>query len=298
MNMNMKTKSSNSILGWSYLMMLMKNNLPYICMVVCNIVYAGMALFAKAVISKGMNPYIFGAYRQAFGTLALAPFAFYLERKNSALLSCSILCKIFLVSLIGITLCINLLNVSFCYVPATFASATTNTIPAITFIIAILLRTLIINLIVISKGIIFISTTKKLTTNLVVGIFFRMESVAITEWSGVAKMVSFGNLITDFQEEEDNVMIDDNVGFTVVFDEEEEQNGFDDDDLKVETKLLGHLQFDNFSLVKCLLQNRLKIVWCTRLARAEDQKTREKIEEEMLESGLELAAILEQLQAD
>ncbi|GMP65052.1 hypothetical protein CsSME_00026015 [Camellia sinensis var. sinensis] len=43
------------------------------------------------------------------------------------------------------------------------------------------------------------------------------------------QMVSFGNLITDFQEEEDNVMIDDNVGFTVVFDEEEEQeeeNGF------------------------------------------------------------------------
>ncbi|CAL5417398.1 unnamed protein product [Camellia sinensis] len=71
-----------------------------------------------------------------------------------------------------ITLCINLLNVSFCYVPATFASATTNTIPAITFIIAILL-----------------STTKKLTTNLVVGIFFRMESVAITEWSGVAKVL-------------------------------------------------------------------------------------------------------------
>ncbi|GMP79359.1 hypothetical protein CsSME_00034936 [Camellia sinensis var. sinensis] len=154
--MNMKTKSSNSILGWSYLMMLMKNNLPYISMVVCNIIFAGMALFAKAVISKGMNPYIFGAYRQAFATLALAPFAFYLERKNSAPLSCSILCKIFLVSLIGITLCINLLNASFCYVPATFASATTNTIPAITFIIAILLR---------------------------------MESVAITEWSGVAKVL-------------------------------------------------------------------------------------------------------------
>ncbi|GMP79361.1 hypothetical protein CsSME_00034936 [Camellia sinensis var. sinensis] len=133
--MNMKTKSSNSILGWSYLMMLMKNNLPYISMVVCNIIFAGMALFAKAVISKGMNPYIFGAYRQAFATLALAPFAFYLER---------------------ITLCINLLNASFCYVPATFASATTNTIPAITFIIAILLR---------------------------------MESVAITEWSGVAKVL-------------------------------------------------------------------------------------------------------------
>ncbi|CAL5414509.1 unnamed protein product [Camellia sinensis] len=78
--MNMKMKSSNSILGCSHLMMLMKNNLPYICIVMCNIVYAGMV--SKAVISKGMNPYIFGAYRQAFATLALAPFAFYLERKE------------------------------------------------------------------------------------------------------------------------------------------------------------------------------------------------------------------------
>ncbi|GMP79357.1 hypothetical protein CsSME_00034935 [Camellia sinensis var. sinensis] len=139
--------------------MLMKNNLPYICMVVCNIIFAGMALFAKAVISKGMNPYIFGAYRQAFATLALAPFAFYLERITSAMpmsFMSKCLFNIFLVVLIMITLCINLLNVSFCYVPATFASATTNTIPAITFIIAILLR---------------------------------MESVAITEWSGVAKVL-------------------------------------------------------------------------------------------------------------
>ncbi|GMP79369.1 hypothetical protein CsSME_00034943 [Camellia sinensis var. sinensis] len=151
----MKMMSSNSILGCSHLMMLMKNNLPYICMVMCNIVYAGMVLLSKAVISKGMNPYIFGAYLQAFATLALAPFAFYLERKNSAPLSCSILCKI-LVSLIGITRCLNLWNISLCYIPATFASATSNAIPAITFIMAILLR---------------------------------MESIAITEWSGVAKVL-------------------------------------------------------------------------------------------------------------
>ncbi|KAF5949909.1 hypothetical protein HYC85_011902 [Camellia sinensis] len=68
------------------------------------------------------------------------------------------------------------------------------------------------------------------------------------------------------------------------------------DDREVETKLLVHLQFDKFSLIKHLLQNRLKIVWCTCLARAEDEK-RKKIEEEMLGSGPELVAILEQLHA-
>lgn len=69
------------------------------------------------------------------------------------------------------------------------------------------------------------------------------------------------------------------------------------DDREVETKLLVHLQFDKFSLVKFLLRNRLKIVWCTRLARAEDQDERKKIEEEMTGLGPELASIVEQLHA-
>ncbi|KAK1409041.1 hypothetical protein QVD17_41306 [Tagetes erecta] len=69
------------------------------------------------------------------------------------------------------------------------------------------------------------------------------------------------------------------------------------DDLEVETKLLVHLQFDKFSLIKYLLRNRLKIVWCTRLARAEDQEQRKQIEETMMKLGPDLVAVLEQLYA-
>ncbi|KAL4388632.1 hypothetical protein GQ457_09G026400 [Hibiscus cannabinus] len=69
------------------------------------------------------------------------------------------------------------------------------------------------------------------------------------------------------------------------------------DDREVENNLLAHLQFDKFSLIKYLLRNRLKVVWCTRLARAEDQEERKKIEEEMMNLGPDLAAILEQLHA-
>ncbi|KAL0313818.1 UNVERIFIED_CONTAM: DExH-box ATP-dependent RNA helicase DExH12 [Sesamum angustifolium] len=69
------------------------------------------------------------------------------------------------------------------------------------------------------------------------------------------------------------------------------------DDREVETKLLVHLQFDKFSLIKYLLRNRLKVVWCTRLARAEDQEKRKEIEEEMMGLGPDHAAILEQLHA-
>ncbi|KAJ4827132.1 DExH-box ATP-dependent RNA helicase DExH12 [Turnera subulata] len=69
------------------------------------------------------------------------------------------------------------------------------------------------------------------------------------------------------------------------------------DDREIESKLLMLLQFDMFSLIKFLLRNRLKIVWCTRLARAKDQEERKQIEEEMIGSGPDLAAILEQLHA-
>ncbi|KAL0326055.1 UNVERIFIED_CONTAM: WAT1-related protein [Sesamum radiatum] len=99
-----------------------------------------MALFSKAAISKGMNPYVFVAYRQAFATLTLAPFAFFLDRKKSDPLSYSLIWKIFLASLFGITLSLNLYAYAINYVSATFASASNNTIPALTFLIAVAFR--------------------------------------------------------------------------------------------------------------------------------------------------------------
>jgi pre-mRNA-splicing helicase BRR2 len=49
-----------------------------------------------------------------------------------------------------------------------------------------------------------------------------------------------------------------------------------DGDRDVETQLVQQLDFDKFDLIKELLKNRLKIVWCTRLqrAQAEDEKAR------------------------
>uniref|UniRef100_J3LSQ6 RNA helicase n=1 Tax=Oryza brachyantha TaxID=4533 RepID=J3LSQ6_ORYBR len=68
------------------------------------------------------------------------------------------------------------------------------------------------------------------------------------------------------------------------------------DDQDVESRLLMLLDCEKFDFIKLLLLNRLKIVWCTRLARAEDQEQREKIEEDML-SNPTLTPILEQLHA-
>ncbi|KQJ92834.1 DExH-box ATP-dependent RNA helicase DExH12 [Brachypodium distachyon] len=68
------------------------------------------------------------------------------------------------------------------------------------------------------------------------------------------------------------------------------------DDRDVENRLVMELDYEKFDLIKLVLRNRFKIVWCTRLARAEDQEERKKIEEEMMDNPT-LAPILEQLHA-
>ncbi|MCL7047252.1 hypothetical protein MKW94_014479 [Papaver nudicaule] len=69
------------------------------------------------------------------------------------------------------------------------------------------------------------------------------------------------------------------------------------DNREVERNLLVLLDFDKFDLIKELLRNRIKIVWCTRLARASNEEEKKKLEEDMMGLGPELASILEQLHA-
>ncbi|KAL8524495.1 hypothetical protein ACS0TY_014184 [Phlomoides rotata] len=116
---------------------ILEKNKACLGMIIVQIVFTGMSMFSKAAIDKGMNPYIFVVYRQAFATITLAPFAYFLDRKKADPLSYSLLLKIFLISLFGTTLSLNLYSYSINYVSATFASATVNSIPAITFLIAV-----------------------------------------------------------------------------------------------------------------------------------------------------------------
>ncbi|KAM0830501.1 hypothetical protein ACQ4PT_066171 [Festuca glaucescens] len=67
-------------------------------------------------------------------------------------------------------------------------------------------------------------------------------------------------------------------------------------DRDVENRLVVELGHEKFDLIKLVLCNRFKIVWCTRLARAEDQEERKKIEEEMV-GNPSSAPILKQLHA-
>lgn len=65
---------------------------------------------------------------------------------------------------------------------------------------------------------------------------------------------------------------------------------------EVENKLVALLDFERFELIKELLLNRARVVWCTRLARAQDGEERAQIEDEMA-GDAEGRAILDALSA-
>ena len=66
---------------------------------------------------------------------------------------------------------------------------------------------------------------------------------------------------------------------------------------EAENKLVLLLDFSHFDLVKLLLSNRLKIVWCTRLARATSEDERNELKGQMTAAGGPLAALVEALSA-
>ncbi|CAA7024422.1 unnamed protein product [Microthlaspi erraticum] len=119
--------------------MMMKHK-ANMAMVLVQIFYAGMPLLSKVAISQGTNPFVFVFYRQAFAVFALSPFAFFLESSKSSPLSIVLLLKIFMISLCGLTLSLNLYYVAIENTTATFAAATTNAIPSITFVLALIFR--------------------------------------------------------------------------------------------------------------------------------------------------------------
>ncbi|ONK57239.1 uncharacterized protein A4U43_C10F18030 [Asparagus officinalis] len=92
----------------------------------------------KLAINDGMDMRILVAYRYLFASAFLGPLAFFLERKSRPSLTWKILMQAFFCGLFGGTLAQNLYVVSVKLTSATFATAMTNLIPAITFVMAVI----------------------------------------------------------------------------------------------------------------------------------------------------------------
>ncbi|KAG6588585.1 WAT1-related protein, partial [Cucurbita argyrosperma subsp. sororia] len=114
--------------------------LPLLAMVVVQFLYAGLNITSKLAMEFGMNPMVLVAYRQMFGTIAIAPCAYWFERKGRPKITKPILFQILLCSLTGATGNQVFYYVGLKYSSPTIACALTNVLPAATFLLALLFR--------------------------------------------------------------------------------------------------------------------------------------------------------------
>ncbi|MFQ6641726.1 hypothetical protein Gotur_016380 [Gossypium turneri] len=113
---------------------------PYFAAIFLQVGLAGMDILSKAALNQGMSNYVLVVYRHAIATLVMAPFAVILEKKVRPKMTISIFIKIMVLSLLEPVIDQNLYYVGMKYTTATFAAAMYNILPAITFLMAWILR--------------------------------------------------------------------------------------------------------------------------------------------------------------
>ncbi|XP_010911989.1 WAT1-related protein At5g64700 isoform X2 [Elaeis guineensis] len=96
----------------------MNNAKVHLAVFLVRAIYAGLHITSKAAFNGGMSAYVFVLYRLVLATLFLAPFAFVLERVTATLI---------------------IYSVALDYTSATLSSAIMNSIPVVTFIVAVTL---------------------------------------------------------------------------------------------------------------------------------------------------------------
>ncbi|XP_031115821.1 WAT1-related protein At2g39510-like [Ipomoea triloba] len=111
---------------------------PYLAVIFLQFGYAGLTIVVKFALNEGMSPYTYLVYRNVFAALAVAPFAIFFERKVRPKMTISTLLKITVLGLVGPGMQLFYLGMQ--YTTATFTASLYNVLPAITFLLAWILR--------------------------------------------------------------------------------------------------------------------------------------------------------------
>ncbi|KAH9654160.1 WAT1-related protein [Citrus sinensis] len=111
---------------------------PAMAMVALQFLYAGVALFTRVALVQGLSPRVFVVYRQGTAALIMAPIVYISTRKSSYRLSLGLRTFgwLFVASLIGVTANQNAYFEGLYLSSSTVASAMTNLMPAVTFVMA------------------------------------------------------------------------------------------------------------------------------------------------------------------
>ncbi|KAK3009452.1 hypothetical protein RJ639_014209 [Escallonia herrerae] len=125
---------------------------PYVLVIFVQVGFAGFGIIAKSALNQGMSHYTLSVYRNAIAAVVFAPFAIVLERPR---MTTSFFFKLLLLGLLecvllrfaGLSICRcrpvidqNLYYAGMKYTTATFATAMSNILPALTFCMAWILR--------------------------------------------------------------------------------------------------------------------------------------------------------------
>ncbi|GMY06219.1 WAT1-related protein At4g08300-like isoform X5 [Fagus crenata] len=109
---------------------------PHILMVLVHIGYTILYLITDASFSHGMNPHLFVTYRHVLGGLVMFPFAYFLERKVRPKMTLALFLEMFLLSMVGVSLTLNMYFACLKYTSPTFVTSMVNVVASLTFVIA------------------------------------------------------------------------------------------------------------------------------------------------------------------
>ncbi|CAN4091840.1 unnamed protein product [Withania somnifera] len=118
---------------------------PHLLMILVQICYTFLYFITEASFNHGMNPHVYVTYRHIVGGLVMLPFAYFLERGTRPKLTMGLLLEFFVLSLMGVSLTLNMYFVSLNFTSPTFVASMINTIAALTFVLAVILRLEIVN---------------------------------------------------------------------------------------------------------------------------------------------------------
>ncbi|KAK7353169.1 hypothetical protein VNO80_18609 [Phaseolus coccineus] len=113
---------------------------PYLLMIGLQFGMAGNYIFGKDVLNHGMNRFVFIVYRNAMATIVLAPFAFFIERKSRPKMTLAVFLQIMVLGFLEPVFNQSFTYLGMKYTSASFTSTIVNTVPSITFLLAVIVR--------------------------------------------------------------------------------------------------------------------------------------------------------------
>ncbi|KAI6675024.1 hypothetical protein NL676_002930 [Syzygium grande] len=113
---------------------------PFLAVVFLQFGLAGMDILCKAALNKGMSNYVFVVYRHAVATLVIAPLAVVLDKRTRPNMTLPIFIRLMVLGLLEPVIDQNLYYLGMKHTTATFAAAMCNILPAITFVMAWIIR--------------------------------------------------------------------------------------------------------------------------------------------------------------